>query len=421
MELLQQFYRQQQHNEPISKLPLLLTTVAEATQYRLQQQIQAVLLDCDGVVYRTLDVSPDAASCITSLLQSQPPGSPESSTTPTLMPSPTKLLFVTNNASTNRSELRRKLEKILFSTMSSSSSSSSVTLTDDMMIPTSYAAAQYLRQELILKKQSTSLKNQDGGTNQEHLDLNGTGDTNEPWMVHVIGSPGLCQELKDAGFQVTTVIDEDEPRHSMSRDELADYPFDTAFPYDSSTTNKKKTMAAMVIGLDTKFSYRKLCIANVLLQRHPEALCVATNMDTHDLVGMDGRHLPGNGSIVTCVAYASQRPFIDVGKPSVHLSKIVMSQLNHKDHDDPSVRQGSSIAPSQCLMVGDRLDTDIAFARRSGMKSALVLTGVATAQTVIDIVLKQQQQRQQQGAGKSEDCDESVLPDIILPYLGVLA
>jgi ribonucleotide monophosphatase NagD (HAD superfamily) len=34
------------------------------------------------------------------------------------------------------------------------------------------------------------------------------------------------------------------------------------------------------------------------------------------------------------------------------------------------------LAPEQCIMIGDRLETDILMGQKAGMKTALVLTGV---------------------------------------------
>jgi len=76
----------------------------------------------------------------------------------------------------------------------------------------------------------------------------------------------------------------------MSREELADYDFSRFHPVD-----------AVVVGHDTAFNFRKLCIANVLLQWNADARLVATNMDAFDLVGADGRRIPGNGSLVASV------------------------------------------------------------------------------------------------------------------------
>lgn len=36
------------------------------------------------------------------------------------------------------------------------------------------------------------------------------------------------------------------------------------------------------------------------------------------------------------------------------------------------------LVPGRCCMVGDRLDTDIAFGKNGGLKTLLVLTGVTT-------------------------------------------
>jgi len=43
------------------------------------------------------------------------------------------------------------------------------------------------------------------------------------------------------------------------------------------------------------------------------------------------------------------------------------------------------LEPQQCVMVGDRLYTDIAMANRSGVHSVLVLTGEATMDDVASL------------------------------------
>lgn len=57
------------------------------------------------------------------------------------------------------------------------------------------------------------------------------------------------------------------------------------------------------------------------------------------------------------------RTALNLGKPEVHLARLI--------------EQEKGLSAHEMVMVGDRLDTDISFARRSGMRSVLMLTGVA--------------------------------------------
>jgi HAD superfamily hydrolase (TIGR01457 family) len=71
---------------------------------------------------------------------------------------------------------------------------------------------------------------------------------------------------------------------------------------------------------------------------------------------------PGNGTLVAAVAAAAGRQPVVAGKPERALV-------------DEAVRRSGAQHP---LMVGDRLDTDIAGAVRAELDSLLVLTGVST-------------------------------------------
>ena len=191
-----------------------------------------------------------------------------------------KVLFVTNNAGVNREQLREKLSKVL---------DVDGLLTEDQMISSSYSAAQYLKQKLANK------------------DMSGN-------RIHVIGSRGLCEELNNFGFEISGGPSDDKPE--MDRQELADYEF----PEDP--------IDAIVVGHDIEFTFRKLSIANVLLQRNPDAILVATNRDSFDLVGSDGRHIPGNGAIVAALEYCSRRKAINTGKPSKDLLDVIKRAHN---------------------------------------------------------------------------------------------
>jgi len=73
---------------------------------------------------------------------------------------------------------------------------------------------------------------------------------------------------------------------------------------------------------------------------------------------------PGNGSLVAVVAAAAGRqPDVVAGKPEPALFEFAAARVGAR----------------RPLVVGDRLDTDIAGGRRAGMRTALVLTGVTSA------------------------------------------
>ncbi|WP_299445598.1 HAD-IIA family hydrolase [uncultured Phycicoccus sp.] len=88
---------------------------------------------------------------------------------------------------------------------------------------------------------------------------------------------------------------------------------------------------------------------------------VATNTDA--TLPTDRGVAPGNGSLVAAVARAvGHDPAVVAGKPHPPLYLLAAARLD--------------LDVSRVLAVGDRLDTDIEGARRAGMDSLLVLTGV---------------------------------------------
>jgi HAD superfamily hydrolase (TIGR01450 family) len=96
------------------------------------------------------------------------------------------------------------------------------------------------------------------------------------------------------------------------------------------------------------------------------ALWVATNLDA-TLPSPRGP-LPGNGAMVNAVVMATGREPEVVGKPGPALFETAVRGL----------------AAARPLVVGDRLDTDIAGANAAGLPSLLVLTGVSTRADLVD-------------------------------------
>jgi HAD superfamily hydrolase (TIGR01450 family) len=93
------------------------------------------------------------------------------------------------------------------------------------------------------------------------------------------------------------------------------------------------------------------------------ALFIATNRDP--TFPVENGFEPGAGTIVAAIATAvGHAPQIVVGKPHPLAMKITLDAAGCK--------------PSEVIMVGDRLDTDIQVGRQAGVFTVLVLSGVTT-------------------------------------------
>lgn len=115
----------------------------------------------------------------------------------------------------------------------------------------------------------------------------------------------------------------------------------------------------VVASWDREFSYRKL---NDALQAiRAGAQFVATNPDVACPMPGD-KYVPDCGAIVAAIE-ACSRTKVELygGKPSPVMGEMALNRLG--------------VAPHECLMVGDRVDTDILFGHNAGMATALVLTG----------------------------------------------
>jgi HAD superfamily hydrolase (TIGR01450 family) len=114
---------------------------------------------------------------------------------------------------------------------------------------------------------------------------------------------------------------------------------------------------AVLQGFAPDIGWRALAEAAVAVRAGAE--WIATNVDA-TLPSARGP-LPGNGSLVAALATATgQQPEV-IGKPEPFLFDAA---LGDGDRD-------------RALVVGDRLDTDIAGARRAGLSALLVLSGVS--------------------------------------------
>ncbi len=143
----------------------------------------------------------------------------------------------------------------------------------------------------------------------------------------VIGEQPLLEELAEEGIPIT---------------------------YDA------KQAKFVVLGWDRQFSYEKINLAfQAWLNK---ATIIATNPDR--TCPVLGGEIPDCGAMIGALeGVTGQRIESITGKPSKWMCEYVVSQVLKLD-------------PSQCYMVGDRLETDIRMGIENGLQSVLVLTGV---------------------------------------------
>ncbi len=142
--------------------------------------------------------------------------------------------------------------------------------------------------------------------------------------IYPVGEQGLVEELKRAGH----IINEQD----------ADY---------------------VVAGLDREFTYGKLTRALDLLM--DGAGFIATNTDA--MLPTEHGFLPGAGSMVAAIQAASGVVPDVVGKPNKPIMDVLLKEYG--------------LTSEECIMVGDRLETDILAGIRGGMQTVLVLTGAS--------------------------------------------
>ena len=127
-----------------------------------------------------------------------------------------------------------------------------------------------------------------------------------------------------------------------------------------------QTALAVVVGLDQELTYRELDLAVRFL--HRGALFIGTNPDL--TIPTPAGPAPGAGTLIKSIEVSSgSTPYI-IGKPYPALYTLALA------------RAGG--VPQETLMIGDRLETDILGAQKLGLRTALVLSGIATRKQAED-------------------------------------
>ena len=168
--------------------------------------------------------------------------------------------------------------------------------------------------------------------------------------VYLVGTPTLEKQFAEAGIRLV--------------------------PMDASRAD------AVVTSLDTTLTYAKLFHACRLIRdgaaffsTHPDLVCPIDH----------GQVMPDSGAIVAAVRSVTGVEPHYFGKPYPDAME--------------EIRQRVGTDREEMCMIGDRLYTDIAFGKRSGMMAVAVLTGEATEEEI---------------SGAEGECH----PDVVLKNLG---
>ncbi len=161
--------------------------------------------------------------------------------------------------------------------------------------------------------------------------------------VYVFGEKGLKQTLADAGFRIANPWDDDQEGKA-----------------DASKQILARGVGAVVAALNRHCNYYSLETAALLIRRG--ALFIATNPDRTFPIP-EGK-APGAGALVAALEAATDVQARVVGKPQPFLFRLALRRLGSR--------------PDETLVVGDRLETDIAGGQAANCRTALVLSGVTT-------------------------------------------
>jgi 4-nitrophenyl phosphatase len=147
--------------------------------------------------------------------------------------------------------------------------------------------------------------------------------------VYMIGEDGVRGALEERGFEILPL-------------------------------GKAEAAQAFVMGIDRSITFDKAAEAALLVRRGVPFY--ATNLDK--TFPTPRGEIPGAGAWAAIITTATGVDPIVAGKPSPYLIELALERLG--------------INKEETLVVGDRLETDIAAGQAMGCPTALVLSGVST-------------------------------------------
>jgi 5'-nucleotidase len=120
----------------------------------------------------------------------------------------------------------------------------------------------------------------------------------------------------------------------------------------------------VVVGFDRGLNYNKLDLALRLLRNHS----VLVGSYGGAVYMSDNGPALSAGPIIKALEYGSHKKATMIGKPSPRMFKLALKRANEK--------------AEYAVMVGDQIETDLVGAKKSGIHTVLVLTGVETRDSI---------------------------------------
>lgn len=120
------------------------------------------------------------------------------------------------------------------------------------------------------------------------------------------------------------------------------------------------TADVVVVASHVGFDYEELRGATRAVLAGADLICAGRDAT----FPMPGGAWPGTGAVVAAVEAATGVTAVNVGKPEAQLFHTALDRLG----------------PGRAIVIGDRLDSDLAGARAAQLDAAIVLTGVTSAE-----------------------------------------
>ena len=259
-----------------------------------------VIFDMDGVLYRGAQVLPYAREALDRLRRAS-----------------WDVFFATNNSTATRLDYLSRLQQLgLGGDL-------------DHIVTSGYATAHYLERRRP-----------------------------KPNDVLVIGADGLREEIRAVGIAVRDA--DSLPGLHPPPEAAADGVDPGAMRRYLVSLDLPPAPDAVVVGLDLHLTYAKIAEAQRAILAGAEFVC--TNRDR--AYPVEGRLLPGAGTIVAAIEVATGAKAVCVGKPEPFLFQEAIRRAGRRE------------ARERVVVVGDSTDYDMVAAHRVGAAGVLITTGL---------------------------------------------